>query len=177
MVFEVDPGPNPRELECLEIMRKEGASKGDEEEEILEKVASQKPREECVEEAGVHVRDCWDIDLKWRQNQLGNSAVSLETSFGRQAGVSWGDSRRQRDGLRRWIHFLGNTMFPATQDFTYIKEGRKTGQINVITQLLPESMYVLTKYVVFTHEWGFCWTLNISFTENFPPDYNWFHVV
>lgn len=31
-------------------------------------------------------------------------------------------------------------MFPATQDFMYLEEGRKTGQINVIKQLLPESM-------------------------------------
>lgn len=56
-VFEGDPGPSPRELECLEIIRKGGASKG-EEEENSEKAAPRKSREECVEEAGVHVRGC-----------------------------------------------------------------------------------------------------------------------
>ena len=67
VVFAVDPGPNLRELECLEIMRKEGASKGDGEEESSEKAALQEPREECAEEAGVHVRGCWDTALGWRQ--------------------------------------------------------------------------------------------------------------
>ena len=80
MVFEVDPEPNPREPEYLEIMRKGGASKGDGRK--TKKVAPQKPREEFVGEVGVNVRGCWDTRKVKMESQTRELAVSSGTSFG-----------------------------------------------------------------------------------------------